>query len=92
MPARIIPGVGCGSGRLASCPVPSPRGAEFSDMADHSKDKAQSERFIEAARELGCEEGFGRFDETLRRVAKAPPRPREPATEESRKPRPKRPE
>lgn len=33
----------------------------------------QRDRFIETARELGCDEDEGRFNETLKRVAKAPP-------------------
>jgi hypothetical protein len=39
-------------------------------------DPAQYQRFLEAARELGCEENMGRLDEALRRVAKAPPQPK----------------
>ncbi|MDE0703420.1 MAG: hypothetical protein OXH59_06835 [Rhodospirillaceae bacterium] len=34
--------------------------------------KPQRDRFIETARELGCDEDEGRFNETLKRVAKAP--------------------
>ncbi len=44
----------------------------------------QSERFIEAARELGCDEDEAAFDDFLKKVAKAPP----PRKEE--KPEPKR--
>lgn len=32
----------------------------------------QSQRFIEAARELGCDESEERFDAALKKVAKAP--------------------
>jgi hypothetical protein len=39
-------------------------------------DPGQYQRFLEAARELGCEENMGRLDEALRRVAKAPPQPK----------------
>ena len=31
----------------------------------------QSDRFIEKARELGCDEDEGRFNQALKRVAKA---------------------
>jgi hypothetical protein len=37
-------------------------------------DAAQSRRFIEAARELGCDEDEAKFDEKLKKVAKAPVR------------------
>ncbi|HZI18377.1 MAG TPA: hypothetical protein VEY09_07250 [Pyrinomonadaceae bacterium] len=36
----------------------------------------QYQRFLEAARELGCEENMDRLDDALRRVAKTPPQPR----------------
>ena len=40
-------------------------------------DKAQSRRFIEAARELGCDEDEAAFDEKLRKVgAPKPPDPK----------------
>ena len=32
-------------------------------------DKPQRDRFIEKARELGCDEDEGRFNETLKRIA-----------------------
>jgi hypothetical protein len=35
------------------------------------QDKDQSERFIETARELGCDEDEAAFDEKLRRIATA---------------------
>lgn len=41
-------------------------------------DPEQSARFIEAARGLGCEEGFPRFEEALKRIVKAKPRPDTP--------------
>ncbi len=47
-------------------------------------DPDQSRRFIEGARELGCEENLGRLDEALRRIAKAGAAPRE-ATKRPRK-------
>lgn len=40
---------------------------------DASDDRTQSERFIEAARELGCDETEEGFAEIVRKVAKAPP-------------------
>jgi hypothetical protein len=44
-----------------------------------SSNKPQNERFIEAARELGCDEDEAAFDEKLRRIATAKPKPkREP--------------
>lgn len=47
----------------------------------------QSKRFIEVARELGCDEDESAFDEIVKKVAKAPPpRQEEPAE----KPKPKK--
>ena len=37
------------------------------------KPSTQSEKFIEAARELGCDENESAFDEIVKKVAKAPP-------------------
>jgi hypothetical protein len=34
-----------------------------------SKDKSQRERFIEAARELGCDEDEAAFEEKLKKIA-----------------------
>lgn len=42
-------------------------------MAHSSTDKDQRQRFIDAARELGCEEGFDRMDEALKRIGTTPP-------------------
>ena len=42
-------------------------------------DSEQYARFLEAARELGCEEHADRLNEVLRRVAKMPP-PRQGST------------
>jgi len=36
----------------------------------------QSKRFIETARELGCDEDEAAFDEKLRRIATAKPKPK----------------
>jgi hypothetical protein len=41
-------------------------------------DPGQSRRFVEAARELGADQSEEAFAETLRKIAKAPPQPREP--------------
>lgn len=41
-------------------------------------DPGQSQRFIEAARELGCEENFAQFEEALKRIVKAKPQPQGP--------------
>jgi hypothetical protein len=41
-------------------------------------DQEQSRRFIEAARELGCEGNLDRFDEAARRVLSSPPQPHKP--------------
>ena len=37
------------------------------------EDKAQAEKFKEAARELGCDEDEGRWEERLRKVAQQKP-------------------
>jgi hypothetical protein len=38
-------------------------------------EKTQSQRFIEAARELGCDDSEERFREVVGKLAKAPPAP-----------------
>jgi len=48
--------------------------------------KKQSDKFIEAARELGCDEDESAFDEMVKKVAKAPP----PRKEDVAKPPKKR--
>jgi hypothetical protein len=35
----------------------------------------QFQRFVETARQLGCDDDPERFKETVRKVAKAPPQP-----------------
>ena len=50
-------------------------------MTDRDRAKSQSERFVETARELECDEDEGRFNETLRRVVKPPPK-QEPARDD----------
>ncbi len=57
-------------------------------MPSKSKDvegKSQRERFIETARELGCDEDEAAFDEKLKRIATAKPKP--VAATPKRKPR-----
>lgn len=39
--------------------------------ANATPDLGQRQRFIETARELGCEENLGRFDEAVRRIGNA---------------------
>lgn len=39
------------------------------------KTSGQVEKFKEAARELGCDESKERFDDALRKIAKAKPKP-----------------
>jgi hypothetical protein len=55
--------------------------------ADHETEKSneqpaigkpQHERFIETARELGCDEDEAAFEEKLKRIATAKPKPRKP--------------
>lgn len=51
-----------------------------------NKSTSQSERFIKAARELGCDDSEERFREVVGKLAKAPPARNEPSR--SKKPRP----
>jgi hypothetical protein len=39
--------------------------------------EGQVDRFIETARKLGCDEDEGAFEEKLKRVAKARPKPKQ---------------
>jgi hypothetical protein len=43
--------------------------------ARSTSDKTQSERFIETAREIGCDEDASGADRLLGRLAKMPPQP-----------------
>lgn len=43
--------------------------------AKKADDERQRERFERVARELGCDEDEAAFDEKLRRIAKAKPKP-----------------
>lgn len=53
-------------------------------MAQAPDSKEQRQRFIDAARELGCEEGFDRLDDALKRVGTTPPKPQETAPKRAR--------
>jgi len=58
-------------------------------MAQRKTDsKAQSRRFIEAAREAGCSEDEAVFDENLKKIARHKPPPGAPS--EPKKPKPGR--
>ncbi|ALK07831.1 hypothetical protein BVIR_13 [Blastochloris viridis] len=50
-----------------------------------AKDK-QSQRFVDAARELGADEDEARFDSALKKVASAPPPKGAPKPEPKKKP------
>ena len=41
---------------------------------DKSRDSHQSERFTQAARELGCDDDEARFAETVRKIAQPKPK------------------
>ncbi len=43
-------------------------------MSEKSTDKDQIKRFIETARDLGCDEDEAAFDEKLKRIATAKPK------------------
>jgi hypothetical protein len=51
---------------------------------------AQSRKFIEAARELGCDEDESAFDEMVKKVAKAPPPRQEPQNANASRSKPKK--
>lgn len=42
-------------------------------MEPKKSEKSQAERFVTAARELGCDDGEEAFDKKLKAVASAPP-------------------
>jgi hypothetical protein len=61
-----------------------------SNASQPKKQKSQVDKFIEAARELGCNEdesAFSAFDEIVKKVAKAPP----PRNKEEKATKPTRP-
>jgi len=49
------------------------RNLKMPRITKQDADKAQSRRFIDKARELGCDEDEAAFDERLRKIAKAQP-------------------
>jgi hypothetical protein len=51
---------------------------------------AQSRKFIEAAKELGCAEDEAGFDEIVKKVAKAPPPRKDEKPKADKATRPKR--
>jgi hypothetical protein len=52
-------------------------------MSKNPKDtRSQSERFIETARALECDEDEAAFDEKLKRIAQAKPKPKSAAANE----------
>jgi len=50
------------------------------------RSSAQAQRFIDAARELGCDEDEARFDAALKKVASAPPPKDTPKPKPKKKP------
>lgn len=42
------------------------------------KDKLQKDKFIEAAKQLGCDESEAAFNEKLKKLAKQQPEPEKP--------------
>jgi hypothetical protein len=42
-------------------------------MTQHDKSKSQSQKFIDKARELGCDEDEKAFDDKLRKIARQKP-------------------
>lgn len=53
----------------------------------NQKDQKQVEAFRKAARELGCDEDEGRFQEALRQIAKAKPSASKSASQRKQKPK-----
>lgn len=45
---------------------------------DKPDERSQADKFRELARELGCDEDEAKFDEALKRIAKAPQKPKAP--------------
>ena len=59
---------------MAEKPKPKPRAKAKPRSKPHFDDKAQSERFIEAARELGIDQSGELFERAVLAVVSAPPR------------------
>ena len=81
-----VPSTSSGSSLLApKCGRTWDNGISLSDTAAvvarkaKADKKPQSQRFIETARELGCDEDEAAFDEKLRRIASAKPKRKVPA-------------
>jgi len=55
-------------------------------MSGGKKSKTRSQRFVEAARDVGCDENPDAFDKTLKKIASAPP----PKSVKKRKAKPSR--
>ena len=53
--------------------TPPPKRKPRQPPKGREADPEQYARFLEAARELGCEENVDRLDEVVRRAAKLPP-------------------
>ena len=78
-----VPSTSSGSSLLApKCGRTWDNGISLSDTAAvvarkaKADKKPQSQRFIETARELGCDEDEAAFDEKLKRIATAKPNPK----------------
>lgn len=46
-------------------------------MPDNKPESTQADKFRDLARELECDEDEARFEEAVRKVAKAPPAPKD---------------
>jgi hypothetical protein len=57
-----------------------------SETKEKSRSMTQRERFIETARELGCDEDPEAFERAVRKLAKAPPAPRGRSKKDDGKP------
>ena len=50
-------------------------------MKKDTRDKSQLDKFIEAARQHGCDESDDSYDTLVKQVAEQPPQPRKPKKE-----------
>jgi hypothetical protein len=57
---------------------------------NHSS-SGQGQRFVDAARELACDENEAQFEDALRKIAKQKPPPDDGAEKAPKKPEPKKP-
>jgi len=53
-------------------------------MIKREKDSEQSEKFIEKARELDCDEDESVFDQAIKKIAKAKPKKKSLASQSSK--------